>query len=231
MIKNRNVIKFAGLGAIFLMPAFFLLFFESGTHTFYNLPKYGPKTPLENGDTLYYEIPDFSFTNQFGEAYGSAQLENKIIVANFIFTRCPSICPDMTYKMLRLQWKLDDPAFQDLKFISTSVDPEYDTPQVLEKFGRKNDADFDRWNFLTGDRKAIYTFAAEGLFLAASEDVLAPGGFLHSEKCVLIDRNRNIRGFYDGTDFDEIDRLEADLKLLLKEEKVLAREAEENSND
>lgn len=224
-MRNKKLIKFAGLGAIFLMPAFFLLFFQTGSHSFYNLPIYGPRTPLENGDTLFYNIPEFSFTNQFGEAYGTKQLENKIIIANFIFTRCPSICPDMTYKFLRLQWKLNDPAYEDVKFLSTTVDPENDTPEVLEKYGRNIEADFNRWIFLTGERDSIYRFASEGLFIAASEDIMAPGGFLHSEKCVLIDRNGQIRGFYNGTDFEEIDRLEADLKLLLKEEKIIARDA------
>lgn len=224
MKKNNKLMKFAGLGAIFLMPAFFLLFFESGNHSFYRLPHYGPKTAIAEGDTAYYQIPKFSFTNQFGEDFGSKQLESKIIVANFIFTRCPSICPDMTYKMLRLQWKLEDPAYKDVQFISTSVDPEFDNPKVLEDFARKNDANFDRWNFLTGNRESIYRFASEGLFLAASEDVLAPGGFLHSEKCVLIDRNGYIRGFYNGTDFEEMDRLQDDIKLLLKEEKIIARD-------
>lgn len=234
MIKNPKLKKIAGIGAVVLVPVLFLIVFELGDHKFHALPIYGEKIAQGPGDTLYHEVPKFMFTNQFGEPYGSKQLDGKLMVVNFIFTRCPSICPDMTSKMLRLQWKLemlDDPSIEDVKFVSLSVDPEHDTPEVLKEFAYKRfsgEVDHDRWNFLTGDKEAIYRLGSEGLYLAASEDVLAPGGFLHSEKFVLVDRDRHIRGYYNGTSIEEVDGLVDDIKLVLKEEKIKAAMAEEN---
>ena len=227
---NRYV-KYAGLGTLFLMPVFFLLFFHSGDHQFVRLPYYGAKEPVYKADgttdTLYHNIPSFSLIDQNGEVFTRDSLEGKIYVANFIFTTCPSICPDMTHKMVRLQWKLDDPAYEDVMLVSHTVDPEHDTVAVLKEYARTHEADEDRWVFLTGDKEDIYRLGSEGYYLAASEDVLAPGGFLHSEKFVLVDKQNHIRGFYNGTDLEEVDRLFDEIRMLMKEEKILRKKQEE----
>jgi protein SCO1/2 len=188
-----------------------------GEHYYATLPYYGFKTALGPGDTLYHEIPEWEFTNQEGKLVGQQAYDGKIYVANFIFTTCPTICPKMTTQMSLLQYKLDDPAFDVVKMVSYSVNPEYDTPEILKAYGKANEADFNRWSFYTGDKQAIYELGVKGYLVSAQEDVLAPGGFLHSEKFILVDWNRNIRGYYDGTDVNDVSRLEDDIKILLKE--------------
>ena len=106
------------------------------------------------------------------------------------------------------------------------MDPEYDTPEVLDAYAHKLQADTTRWKFLTGNKADIYLQGSEGYYLAAKEDVMAPGGFLHSDQFVLVDKDRHIRGYYDGTTMAGMNALAADLKMLLKEEKVKAADAE-----
>ena len=105
------------------------------------------------------------------------------------------------------------------------MDPEHDTPQVLDAYARKLQADSARWKFLTGNKADLYLQGADGYYLAAREDVMAPDGFLHSEKFVLVDKDRHIRGYYDGTTMVGMNALAADIKMLLKEEKIKAAEA------
>jgi protein SCO1/2 len=153
-------------------------------------------------------------------------VEGKILVVDFFFTRCTTICPKMGVQMQQLQLKLNDEAFDDVVFLSHTVDPEHDTPDVLHDHARKLQADTARWKFLTGNKADIYLQGSEGYYLAAKEDVMAEGGFLHSEKFVLVDKDRHIRGYYDGTTAEGMNALAADLKMLLKEERIKAAEAE-----
>lgn len=229
MQPSSKIKKVVGITAILSLPILFLFLFNSGRHNFVRLPIYGPKVPVANGDTIYHTIPYFSFIDQNKKVFSQDSLEGKIYVANFIFTRCPSICPNMTAKMTRLEWKLDDPSFADIALVSHTVDPEYDTPEVLNDYAYEKRANTDKWSFLTGDKTELYTLGAEGYFLAASEDVLAPGGFLHSEKFVLVDRQKRIRGYYDGTNIEDVDRLFDEIRILLKEEKIDARNAREQN--
>lgn len=214
-------LKYLGLAVILLLPVFFFFLLNRGNHYFTVLPHYGIKIPMGNGDTTFHEIPYWQFQNQEGEWMDQKNYDGKIYVANFIFTTCPTICPKMTTQMSLMQYKLDDPAFDEVKFVSYTVNPETDTPEVLKAYGLKNEANFDRWSFFTGEKQLIYELGVKGYLVSAQEDVLAPGGFLHSEKFILIDWNRNIRGFYDGTDVNEVSRLVDDIKILLKEKQRL----------
>ncbi|MES2628095.1 MAG: SCO family protein [Bacteroidota bacterium] len=191
------------------------------------LPVFGEKTPVtrtvdgkEITDTLFHTIPAWSFTNQDGKTITDQDYKGKIYVADFFFTSCGSICPKMTRQFLRLQWKLRDDVFDDVLLLSHTVDPETDTPERLKKYGEKNEANFTKWNFVTGDKRAIYELGVNGYLVSTQEDALAPGGFLHSEKFVLVDREGRIRGFYDGTRTEEVDRCADEIKLLLKQEKI-----------
>jgi len=150
----------------------------------------------------------------------SLQTDGKIVVVDFFFTRCTTICPKMSTHMQQLQFKLDDDAFDDVLFLSHSVDPEYDTPEVLRAYSKKLEADTARWKFLTGAKADLYLQGSEGYYLAAKEDVMAPDGFLHSEQFVLVDKDKHIRGYYDGTDQEAMNNLAGDIKMLLKEEKI-----------
>lgn len=229
--------KVAVLGGIAVFVLSLFLFFSPllglVKHNFVFLPKLGPKETVlveRNGqmvvDTIYATVPPFSFIDQFGRPFTHKHVEGKILVVDFFFTRCTTICPKMGVQMQQLQLKLNDEAFDDVVFLSHTVDPEHDTPEVLNSYARKLQADTARWKFLTGSKADIYLQGSEGYYLAAKEDVMAEGGFLHSEKFVLVDKDRYIRGYYDGTTAEGMNALAADLKMLLKEERIKAAEAE-----
>ena len=223
--------KVAILGGLAVFVLGLFLFFSPLVgmvkHHYNFLPYFGPKELVvvqRDGeptvDTVYATVPPFSFIDRNGRVFTDKLVEGKILVVDFFFTRCTTICPRMSGEMQQLQLKLDDDAYEDVVFLSHSVDPEHDTPAVLDAYARKLQADTSRWKFLTGNKTDIYLLGAEGYYLAAREDVLAPDGFLHSEKFVLVDKERHIRGYYDGTSTEEVNALAADVKMLLKEEKV-----------
>ncbi len=223
------------LGGIAAFVLSLFLFFAPwlglAKHRFNYLPYFGPRETVvvtRDGqqvvDTIYATVPPFSFIDRYGRPFTDKMVEGKILVVDFFFTRCTTICPKMSVQMQQLQLKLDDEAYKDVVFLSHTVDPEYDTPEVLDTYARKLQADTARWKFLTGAKADIYLQGSEGYFLAAREDVMAPDGFLHSEQFVLVDKERHIRGYYDGTTMEGMNALAADLKMLLKEEKIKAAE-------
>jgi protein SCO1 len=175
---------------------------------------YGPRDVSEQGDTIYHTIPPFALTNQEDELFSLKNLEGKVYVAEFFFTTCPSICPIMNRQMKRLQELISE--VKNFHLVSFSVDPNHDTPEVLKAYGENLGADFSNWTFLTGSPEEIYDIGFQGYFINAMEDELAPGGFLHSEFFILVDQNGRIRGYYDGTNPEEIDKLADDVKKLLK---------------
>src|SRR5690606_13580483 len=120
-------------------------------------------------------------------------------------TTCPTICPKMASQMLHLQNKLSD--HTDVMLVSHTVNPGFDTPEVLSDYAKKVHADTSRWMFLTGDRDHIYELGIRGYLLPVKEDVLEPGGFLHSGQFMLVDREGHIRGAFDGTSLKEVNEL------------------------
>lgn len=224
MSTNRKSSKYVILLLLLVGPGLILIYLSKADHVFKTLPYYGPKETVDVAgqdvpDTIYYKVPNFSFINQDGEETSFADFENKILVVDFFFTSCPTICPIMTKEMARLQFQLDDPAFENVRFLSHTVDPRHDTPEVLKEFAEKNKADPERWTFVTGDQQEIFDQGFEGYMMSTQEDSTAAGGFLHSSYFVLLDKERHIRGYYDGTSSKEVDNLLADIKLLVKEEK------------
>lgn len=177
-------------------------------------------------DTIHYQIPPFSFTDQFGRPFTEADVEGKIRVVDFFFTRCTTICPRMSVQMQQLQLKLNDPAYEDVVFLSHTVDPEHDTPEVLREYARKLEADTARWKFLTGDAKDIYRMGNTGYLLSALEDSLDAERFVHDSRFVLVDKQGHIRGYYEGTEAEGMNAIAADLKMVMKEEKVKAADKE-----
>jgi len=232
--RLRKILVLGGI-AVFIIGlfAFFSPWLGLAKHHFTFLPYYGPKETIaveRDGqmviDTLYHTVPPFRFIDQYGQPFTDKDAEGRIIVADFFFTRCGTICPKMSVQMQQLQLKLDDPAFDEVLFLSHTVDPENDTPDVLREYARKLQADSARWRFLTGAKAEIYLQGSEGYHVAAREEVMEPGGFLHSELFVLVDKDRHIRGYYDGTKAKGMNDCAADIKMLLKEEKVKRAEAE-----
>lgn len=229
MNKPSEGKKYLLLFTLLLVPGLVLIFLSKSEHSFVTLPYYGPKEISEKAgadvaDTIYHQVPDFKFINQFGDEVTMANFEGDILVADFFFTTCPTICPIMTKQMARLQWMLEDPAYDDVSFLSHTVNPSHDTPEVLLNYAEEEGADLERWTFVTGDQREIYTQGVNGYLLSAQEDVAAPGGFLHSSMFVLLDRDRHIRGYYDGTSSKEVDDLVTDIKMLKKEETLTESE-------
>lgn len=171
-------------------------------------------------DTVYYTIPKFSFTNQDGKEVSHRDYQGKVFVADFFFTTCPSICPMLSSQMSRLQALTKKESLEgDVMFLSHTVDPVHDLPDTLKKYGTELGADFSNWNFVTGSAEEIYWQAENGYMLTAFPSDSADGGFFHTDKIALIDREMHIRGLYDGTSTKEVDKLFEDLKLLVKEKK------------
>jgi protein SCO1/2 len=224
---------FGGISAFILsLFVFFSPMLGLVDHKFTFLPYYGQKEPVlveRDGkmvvDTIYAEIPPFSFTDRYGRPFTEKNVEGKIIVADFFFTRCTTICPKMSIQMQQLQLKLDDEAFKDVVFLSHTVDPENDTPEVLDNYARKLQADTARWKFLTGHAPDIYRMGNTGYLLSALEDSTAAEDFVHDSRFVLVDKDRHIRGYYEGTTAAGMNALAADLKMLMKEERIKARDA------
>ncbi len=171
------------------------------------------KFQIIDGDTVYRKIPDFIFLNQDSIPFSSKNLEGKIHVADFIFTSCPGICPVMTGNMFKLQEMTKDLPF--FYMVSFTVDPDRDTPSKLKEYAISHRADLKRWIFLTGNMDSIYHVGINGYYLGMQKDSTEPGGYLHSGRFVLVDQNGLIRGYYDGTDSKDIDRLYRDLKILM----------------
>ena len=176
------------------------------------LPIYGTKTVLTTGDTVYQTIKDFSLLNQYKEIVSQQTVQNKIYVANFFFATCQSICPAMNNQLGRVQQaEKNDP---DFLILSHTVNPMHDTAEVLFEYAGKYGATKNKWHFLTGDKKAIYTLAKESYLVNALEDDGTPEGFIHSEAILLIDKQKRIRGIYDGTDSLQVNKLMSDISIL-----------------
>tara|TARA_X000000368_G_C22795266_1_gene607744 strand:+ start:83 stop:760 length:678 start_codon:yes stop_codon:yes gene_type:complete len=161
----------------------------------------------------YHKINPFSMTNQNGLTVTEMDYSDKIYVADFFFTTCPNICPIMTANMIYIQEKLKE---DDIMLASFSVTPEIDTVEVLKKYSLDKGVNDEKWNLMTGDRVQIYDLARKS-FLVAKED--PRGGeneMIHTENFVLIDKEKRIRGYYDGTNLEEIEKLLVDIEILKK---------------
>jgi protein SCO1/2 len=168
-------------------------------------------------DTIYHSIPSFSFTNQFEETVTENDVNQKIYIADFFFTSCPTICPVMKKNMLKVYKSIQN--LDDVVILSHTIDPSHDTPQVLRKYAEDLGLDGRQWLFLTGPKSAIYSIAQKSYFVAANEDSKAAGGFIHSGAFTLVDKEKRVRGVYDGTDEEKVKQLIADIGTLREEYK------------
>lgn len=163
----------------------------------------------------YGTVPEFQFTNQDGQSFGSVQLKGKIWIADFIFTSCPGPCPIISSRMSEMQRPLED---SDVHLVSFTVDPETDTPEVLRGYAERLKARPGRWDFLTGSESALYSFIKDGFKLAVSDGADELGVPVHSTRAALVDRRGKIRGYYDLTAPDAVTNLLADTTHLLREQ-------------
>lgn len=164
-------------------------------------------------DTVDHTIPDFKLVNQDSNWVTPETFEGKVYVADFFFTSCPTICPTMKKEMLRVYEAYKDN--DEVAIISHTIDPEYDTVALLKDFAQKLDVEAPKWNFVTGEKEAIYELGQKGYMVTAMEDENEEGGYLHSGAFVLVDKERKIRGVYDGTKSLEVDKLIKEIELLL----------------
>ena len=159
----------------------------------------------------YHKISNFSLTNQNGKIITQEYYDNKIYIADFFFTTCPMICPIMTENMFQIQEKTIG---NDVLLVSYSVTPEIDSTAQLKKYALEKGVNDNKWNLLTGDKKQIYDLARKSYLVAKNDGDGGKYDMIHTENFVLIDKEKRIRGFYDGTNNEEMDKLLKDVKIL-----------------
>jgi protein SCO1/2 len=179
------------------------------------LPILGEPT-IAGNDTIYPTIANFSFINQDSNLVTNQTFENKVYVADFIFLSCPTICPKMTREMYSayLHFAKDDRVL----FISHTINPERDSVPELKIYAKSIGVSSDKWHFVTGNQDSILKLSEDSYFTAAYPDSTSPGGFSHSGGLLLVDKNRHIRGVYNGIKPEETQRLLKDIQTLLNEQ-------------
>jgi protein SCO1/2 len=204
------------------VSAIILLFNACSGHKNKTLPIYGNREPVTktvNGqtvtDTVYAIIPPFKFINQYGDSISDKSLAGKIYVADFFFTSCPSICPIMQRNMLTVYNAFKDTG--DVKIVSFTIDPKYDSVKVLKKYADKLGVTGNSWWFLQGKKDNTYQLAEKNYLVAVSADSTVAGGYVHQGYFVLVDKQKRVRGSYDGTDPKQVSQLVDDIKTLKAE--------------
>jgi len=162
-----------------------------------------------------HHIANFELIDQDGNTFTQDKIEGKYYVTDFFFTNCPTICPDMSGQLQRVQEEFA--LLEDFMILSHSVQPEVDSPAVLLDYASRYGADLNQWVFLTGDKKVIYDLARKSYFAAVTEGDGGVNDFIHTENFVLVDKKKRIRGFYDGTSEQSVDQLIRDVKILSRE--------------
>lgn len=211
-LANKHNLLLAGLLS--------LLACESAEKQADSLPILGPMELVTAADgsvdTLFYPFPDFVLEDQYGLVVTPDSLENQILVVDFFFSSCPTICKDLLRNMRRVNEKFG--SNQGLRLLSHTVDPRYDTREVLAQYAQQAGAQGRSWLFLRGEEEVIYHLAQKAYLSHAQADSMAPGGFLHSGHIILLDPQKRIRGVFDGTDDGQVPALLAAIEQLLKEQ-------------
>lgn len=179
------------------------------------LAYFGPKNALKINDTTYHTIPAFEFIDQDSNKVTKETVKDKIYVTEYFFTTCKSICPIMNNNLIRIYTEFKNN--KNFLILSHTVDPETDSVHVLKTYANAHGVDNKQWLFVTGSKKDLYGLARKGYLLDTQEGNGGDEDFVHTQNFALIDKEGHIRGFYDGTDSLEINRLSGEIKLLLKE--------------
>ncbi|MFN8295342.1 MAG: SCO family protein [Chitinophagales bacterium] len=230
MKNNKKVGFIAAVIVVAIFPVAFFLFFDylhkhrPTLETDKCLPIYGPKEPFKSKnykgkdiiDTAYFKVPDFSFLDQNGDTVTQEIMKGKVVVVDFFFTTCKSICIDMTGSLRKVQDKfISDKDKDDILILSHTVDPETDSVKQLFNYAVEKDINSNIWRLLTGDKKQLYKQARNGYFITADQGDGGPNDFIHDKTFVLIDKERRIRGYYDGTDAASVEQMIKDIQMLL----------------
>ena len=195
--------------------ALILLIAACGPNVDAPLPILSERDVAPNGDTIYRSIPNFAFVDQDSQLVNNATFDGKVYAVDFFFIHCPTICPKVKANGLRIYQKfLNDDRFM---LLSHSIDTKNDTVAALKRHADKLNIDAKKWRFVTGARDSIFGIA-DDYFSIAKENPDAPGGFDHSGRIILVDKNRHVRAFCNGTDAEDTDRFIRDIERLLKEQ-------------
>ncbi len=223
MRKLSILKKIMILVLILALPGFlYYLLTVKGKNRYHALSVFGPKTVAKTfhkaggkdvPDTIYHSLPDFNLLNQNGQKVTAAALDDKISVVNFFYTNCPNLCSQMNQGIDSLANEYHPSKL--VQFVSITVDPQRDTQSVLKAYSGKFKNASSKWMFLTGDTSVIYPLARTGFLVNA---VKAGDDYIYSDKIILIDSHKRIRGYYAITVSDEFDRLDNEIKVLLSEE-------------
>ncbi len=216
--------------AILVLPVLIYITFVYGQKNvfFKKLDIIGPKTAVQNRtggyDTTFYQVPEFTFTNQKGETITQDSLKDNFYVTSFFFTSCPKICPAMNFHLKQISDRFK--AYDDFYIVSFSVDPKRDTLGALQKYARNLGVENRNWHFLRGTEEEAHLLASK-YYMVANRDSAAEGGYNHSASVMLVDWNGNLRsrrddngnviGSYDVMSVTELNKLEEDIKVLKAE--------------
>jgi protein SCO1/2 len=230
MSKLSLIKKIPILVMILIVPGFlYYLLTVKGKNRYHPLPKYGPKVLAKTThrvkgkdipDTIYHTLSDFHLTDQDGKQVSLKSFDDRIFVANFFYTNCPTVCNEMNGNIDSLL-----KVYATTKmvcFASITVDPARDSVKALKAYAKKFDVSASKWMFLTGDTSTIYNLARRGLFVNAVQN--GKDDFIYSDKLVLIDQHKRIRGYYSGASLTDVLRLKDEIKVLIYEE-LRAKEA------
>lgn len=219
-MQNQLFIRWLQSSFVVLITSFFY----ACVPTAEKLPYLGGEyvdTVVENGQKIakvnYHQVGHFEFVNQLGQTVTEQDVAGKIYIADFFFTTCPTICPIMKKEMLRVYEHFK--ATPEVKILSHSIDPEHDSVAVLKDYAERLGITADKWAMLTTTQQDyVYEIAEKYYLVTANADENAPGGYIHSGAFILVDGNRHIRGYYDGTKTEDVDRLIRDVEKLLAQE-------------
>jgi len=216
MIRKADILKiglflvvlFIGIGVVYMMNL------DSRTLPIYNPVDLNPALVDSSKQkvTKNHQVAGFSLINQLGETVTEAIVKDKIYVADFFFTTCQTICPKMSTQMQRVQEEFIDD--DEVMILSHTVYPENDSVEVLKDYAEEYGVDINKWVLLTGDKKHIYDLARTSYFAVTTKGSGDAEDFIHTENFILVDKDKRLRGFYDGTSPEDIDRLIEDIHIL-----------------
>ena len=211
-IKNKNTLLFFLM--VLAVPLVAFTGFRWYEANLAELPFFGKNYTIDTSHGPHLQVPEFNFTDQDSSSLNNNFIKGKVWVVHYFFTSCPSICPKMiaNLKLIQEAYSQDD----QLRLLSLTVDPKYDTPERLKLYARRKEINTLQWAFATGSKIELYRFARKALFIDATDGDGGEGDFIHSDKLVLIDRDLHIRGYYDGTDEADVEQLIKDIKKLEK---------------
>lgn len=226
MQQSSSVKKILILVTILALPGFlYYLLQEKGKNRYHPLAIYGPKKPASTfhtvrrkqvRDTIYHILSNFKLQNQNGDTVTFHSDTTRITVVNFFFTRCPSFCKQMNSEMARIAGIYKGNRL--LRFMSISVDPEFDNVEVLKKYAAQYGPVSGKWDFLTGNQDSILAIARNGFLVNALRDSTQAVNFIHSPMLILVDPKKRIRGYYDSASREQTDKLVDEIKVLITEE-------------